>query len=299
MVDLQSKNSNSVGVMGWLILLLLSLVWGSSYILIKKGLVAFSPIQLACLRVSISSLSLFPFFFAISKRVDWSKLRYLAVVGFCGSFFPSFLFAYAQTELSSSTTGVLSSLTPLSTLLLGILIFGVEKSWIKILGVLIGLGGAIFLIVKGSATGMQGNIWYGGLVVLASILYALSANTVKASLQEMKAFDISVLSYVMIGIPGIIFLLSSGFVEVLTTHEAGWTSLGYIALLSIFGTVLSSILFFKLVHMTNAVFASTVSYLIPLVALMWGMVDGELIEWYHLVGMAAILLGVYISSRKK
>lgn len=294
-----TQTETSVPMTGWLTLLLLSLVWGSSYILIKKGLVAYTPLQLASLRVTISALAFLPLFIKIFSRVNWSNLRYLLVVGFSGSFFPAFFFAFAQTELSSSTTGVLSSLTPLFTLLLGLVLFGVSFHWNKMIGVLIGLAGAAYLILMTSEEGLQGNIWYALLVVMACLMYAMSANTVKKYLQDVTALDISVVSFVLIGIPGVIMLFSTGFTKTLMTHEAAWSSLGYISLLALLGTVMSSILFFRLVQISSALFASTVSYLIPVIALMWGVIDGEQIGWYHLIGMALILFGVYISGGKR
>ena len=281
----------------WLLLGLLGLVWGSSYVLIKKGLEAFSPEQVACLRISITALAFLPVFVLRFKKIDWTKLKYFAVVGFAGSFFPAFLFAFAQTQISSSITGVLSSLTPLFTLALGILFFKTPFFWTKVLGVLIGLAGAILLIFFGKEAGSEGNIWYGLLVVLGSLLYASSANTVGTYLQDMKALTISAVSFILIGIPSVAYLFYSDFTAVLIEKENGWAALGYISILSLFGTVIATVLFFRLVQITDAVFSSTVSYLIPLVAIMWGAVVGEPITFYHLIGMLLILFGVYISRK--
>ncbi|MEM1323635.1 MAG: DMT family transporter [Bacteroidota bacterium] len=289
--------SSSPSLRSWLLLGMLGLVWGSSYILIKKGLVVYAPAQLACLRISISALAFLPIFLARLSKVDWSKLKYLAVVGFAGSFFPAFFFAIAQTQLSSSTTGVLSSLTPLFTLFLGILYFKVPFSWIKIAGVLTGLAGAVSLILFGSEAGMGGHLGFGLLVILGCLMYSLSANTVKAALQDMNALTLSAVAFFLIGPPALIYLFTTDFVQILQQQEGAWLALGYIVLLALFGTVFASFFFFRLVQITSAVFASTVSYLIPLVALMWGFVDGEPITLYHLIGMSLILGGVYISGR--
>ncbi len=281
----------------WLLLGLLGLVWGSSYVLIKKGLEAFSPEQVACLRIGITALAFLPVFILRFKKIDWSKLKYFAVVGFAGSFFPAFLFSYAQTQISSSVTGVLSSLTPLFTLALGILFFKTPFFWTKVIGVLIGLAGAVLLIIFGKEAGSDGNIWYGLLVVLGSLLYASSANTVGTYLQNMDALIISAVSFILIGFPAISYLFYSDFTAVLIEKENGWAALGYISILSLFGTVIATVLFFRLVQITDAVFSSTVSYLIPLVAIMWGAVVGEPITFYHLIGMILILFGVYISRK--
>ncbi len=281
----------------WILLALLGLVWGSSYVLIKKGLEAFSPQQVACLRISITTLAFFPVFILRFKTIDWTKLKYYAIVGFAGSFFPAFLFALAQTRISSSITGVLSSLTPLFTLVLGIFFFKAPFNRAKALGVLIGLAGAVLLIVYGKEAGVSGNILYGLLVVLGSLLYASSANTVGAHLYHMNALTIGAVSFMIIGIPALVYLFFSDITTVLSEHEKGWASLGYISILSIFGTVIATVLFFKLVQITDAVFSSMVSYLIPLVAIIWGAVVGEPITVFHLIGMILILSGVYISRK--
>ncbi|MEM9820498.1 MAG: DMT family transporter [Bacteroidota bacterium] len=281
----------------WLLLVLLSFIWGSSYILIKKGLVAYSAEQLASLRVCISSLTFLPIFISRYAQIDWSKLRYLVVVGFSGSFIPAFLFAFAQTKISSSMAGALSSLTPLFTLVLGVLFFKIPLLWRKVFGVLLGLSGALFLLLFGTDSGLSSNLSYGLLVVMGCFFYAVSVNTVKASLQEMNSVTLSAVAFSLIGIPGLAFLLSTDFLQILQEHEQAWSSLGYIALLAIFGTVLASVLFFRLVQLTNPIFASMVSYMIPIVALSWGFFDGETITLYHFIGMTFILLGVYIARR--
>lgn len=283
--------------LNYFLLLLLSLVWGSSYILIKKGLIAYAPPQLACLRIAISSLCFLPFFLIRYKDIDWSKFKHLTIVGAAGSFIPAFLFSFAQTEINSSMAGVLSSLTPLFTLLLGVIFFKIEAGWMKYLGVLIGLAGAMVLILFGSQAGMEGNPWYGLLVVAGCFFYALSVNTVKAELQDMNSITLSSAAFVIVALPAFIYLWYSRFFTTLTTHAEGWSSLLAISVLAIFGTVIASVIFFKLVQLTGPIFASMVSYFIPVVAILWGVGDGEPVTWYHFAGMVLILLGVYITKR--
>jgi len=221
--------------LNYFLLLLLSLVWGSSYILIKKGLIAYTPPQVACLRIAISSLTFLPFFLVRFRQIDWSKFKYLAIVGLTGSFIPAFLFSFAQTEINSSMAGVLSS--------------------------------------------------------------ALSVNTVKAEFQEMDSITLSSAAFTIVTLPAFLYLWYADFVGTLTTHEEGWSSLLAIGILAVFGTVIASVIFFKLVQRTSAIFASMVSYFIPIVAILWGVTDGEPVTWYHLVGMIFILVGVYITKK--
>jgi drug/metabolite transporter (DMT)-like permease len=135
----------------------------------------------------------------------------------------------------------------------------------------------------------------GLLVVFAACCYALSSNTVKAYLQNMQSLTISSTAFVLIGPVGIGLLAATDFFTVMATDPQAWSALGYVLILSLAGTVVASILFFRLVQLKDAVFASTVSYLIPLVALGWGYLDGELLSLAHFIGMAFILFGLYLS----
>lgn len=291
-------NSEDPTLVSWGILLLLGLVWGSSYILIKKSLIAFSPIQVACLRLSIAAIAFFPIFLWHFKQIDWSKLKYLIIVGVTGSGLPAILFSTAQTEISSSVAGVLSSLSPLFTLVIGILFFGASVVWSKITGILVGLLGAVSLIVFGQNAGIEGNLWYGLLILVGCICYAISSNTVKAYLQEMSSIKISSAAFFIVGFPCLFYLLTTDVLTVIQTNEHGWTSLGAVTLLALAGTVMATILFFKLVQMTNPVFASVVSYLIPMIAILLGGYDGEPITVLHVLGMGLILAGVYLTNKK-
>lgn len=167
----------------------------------------------------------------------------------------------------------------------------------KIIGVIIGLAGAMLLIIFGKSAGLEGNMWYGLLIVLGCLMYATSVNTVGSYLQDMDSRTISAVSFFMIGIPAFFYLALSDIPFILNKEPGAWLSLGYIAILALFGTVIASILFFRLVQRTSPVFASTVSYIIPIIALLWGAADGEPITFYHLIGMILILGGVYITRK--
>lgn len=291
-----TKTSQITGVKYWVFLALLGFVWGSSFILIKKGIAVYDPLQVGAMRLSISALAFLPFFLIQMRRVDWSKWRPLVIVGLCGSGIPAFLFPLAQMNISSSVTGVLNSLTPLFTLLLGLLFFGRKFRAIKLLGVFIGLAGATLLILMGNEGGFgSNNIWYASLAVLATICYATSVNTVGSHLSGMSSLSISAISFVIVGFPAMVYLFTTDFVEVLTHHEQGYTAFFYIALLALAGTVLASLLFFQLVHWTTPVFASSVAYVIPLFAMGWGFLDGEAVTIFHFISAGLILYGLYLT----
>ncbi len=293
------KKKSTASTFGFATLLLLSLIWGSSFFLIKKGLLAFSPMQVACLRIGIAGLAFLPFFIYNFKKIDWSKITPLLIVGFAGSAFPSLLFAIAQTEVSSSLAGVLNSLTPLFVLIQGVLFYGLILTKEKLIGVILGFLGASFLILFGKSVASDGNQWYGLFLVLATFCYALSVNTVQKYFQNMSPLNLSAAAYCLVAPLGLIYLFCTDFIEVMQTHTDAMTSFISITILSLASTVIASIIFFKLVQMTSALFASMVAYLIPLIALGFGFFDGEQVTIFHFIGMGMILFGVYITKKEK
>lgn len=289
---------NDASSIGYATLILLALVWGSSFILIKKGLLAFSPLQVASLRISIAGLAFLPFLILNFKKVDWSKTKQLLIVGSAGSAIPAILFSLAQTEVSSSVAGVLNSLTPLFVLIQGALFFGLVLTRNNVIGVILGLVGAASLILLGKDIASDGNQWYAIFLILGTMCYALSVNTVQKYFQDISAVNLSAAAYCLVAPVGLVYLIFSDFNEVIQTHPDAMTSLLSITVLSLAGTVIASIIFFKLVQITNALFASMVAYLIPIIALIFGSFDGEPITPFHFLGMGMILFGVYITRKK-
>jgi drug/metabolite transporter (DMT)-like permease len=283
----------------WAILIFLSLVWGCSFILIKKALISFDPVQVACLRLGISSLAFTPLVIQYRKEIPWNQWVKFLAIGLTGSGIPAFLFSFAQTQLSSSVAGLLNSLTPIWTLVLGILIFRLKFTKIQLAGVIIGFLGASALILLGNKSVLGGNPMYGLLIILATICYASSVNMVQAFFTGTKPIIISSMSFFLIGPPAWLYLLFSDFTEVISSDPTTLYSLGAVVLLSLFGTVMASILFYYMVQRTSAVFGSTVTYLMPIVALFWGILDGEVISFLHFMGMATILTGVYITKKSQ
>lgn len=281
----------------WILLVILGLVWGSSYILIKRSLVAFSANDMAALRIGISAIAFLPLFILKFKHFKPKLIPYYATVGIMGSGIPALCFAIAQKHLSSSTAGVLGSLTPLFTLSWGLLFFGQPFKWNRVFAVIIGLLGAMSLILFSEKAVISGDLGYGLIIILATMCYGVSANTIGTYLKNEDSTLLMSTAFMTIGIPAIIYLSTSDFTQTLKTHPQAWNSLGYLAVLSILGTVISSIFYSVLIQRTSAVFATMVSYLMPISALSWGIIDGESIEVYHFIGMALILTGVYLSKK--
>lgn len=287
----------------YLILLLLSLVWGTSYILIKKGLTVFSPYQVASLRLGISALALAPLAITHFRKIRWGQVPLLIVIGLAGTGLPSFLFPLAQTKLSSSLTGMLSGLTPLCTFILAYLFFAKrDAGGRQFVGVALGLGGALLLAYAAPApAGQTTQLAYAAFILLACFCYALSSNLVGAYFTGISSLTITVVSFFLVGLPALIWAGTAGAVLEDVRAAAGyegWYALGAVAALAIVSTVLASLLFFSLVQRSGAVFASTVSYVIPVVALGWGLLDGEAFSVAQLPAVLLVLVGVFLSRRK-
>ena len=282
----------------YLILLVLSLVWGSSFILIKKALIAFDPINLACMRIAISALAFTPIIILKRKSIPWKDWKLFLAVGLTGSGIPAFMYFIAQTNINSTVSGLLNSLTPIWTLIIGIIIFKNKSNFYKTIGVIIGFIGAALLILFGKSEGANTNLWFGLFVVLGTLCYGMSGNLVKHYFQNVESIIISATSFFLIGAPAIGYLIYS---EALTSIS--WTteqmySLGAVLLLSLVGTVMATIIFYKLIQDTNAVFGSSVAYIMPLVAMGWGFFDGEPIGLIIILSMILILTGVYLIKKQ-
>ncbi|MFO7874511.1 MAG: DMT family transporter [Bacteroidales bacterium] len=292
-------SNNNPKPIHWLALFLLVLVWGSSFILIKRGLVAFNSMEVGALRISISFLALSPLLFWHLRKVPRKHLVFFLLAGVIGNGFPPFLFAKAQTVIDSYMAGVLNSLTPLFTLLIGVAFFGIKTRWINVAGVIIGLGGAIGLLTI-SNEGQLNNIWYGLFAVAAAVCYATNMNLIKQYLHRFDALTIASVSFMFIGIPSLIYLFTgSNLVSVLAEHPEGWNSLGFIAILALVGTALAMIIHHWLIKQTSALFTSTVTYMMPIVAITWGVSDGEVFLPLYLLWIALILTGVYMANRRQ
>lgn len=285
------------GLNDWLLLLFLALIWGSSFILMKEGLKAFHPEQVALLRIIITALVLMPFAFMRRKKVTLKQTQNMVIQGMFGNFIPAFLFPAAQTHINSSLAGILNSLSPVWVLIIGVLFFGASFKWIRLAGVISALTGAVVLLVFQPAHGSTGNAWFGIRIVIATISYGLSANIIKRYLHDVHPVTITSISFNIVLLPALIYLFTTDFTELMKSNPQAMISLGYIAILATLGSALASIIFNRLVHHTSSLFAASVSYLIPIVALMWGVLDGETVTAIDYGGMALIGAGVYLASR--
>lgn len=278
---------------------MLSLIWGSSFILIKKALVGFSATQLGGLRIVFASLTLFLFGFRSLKKIKPADWKWLVIAGFTSSFFPPFLFALAQTQLDSGITSIFNSVAPLMTTIVGIAMFGAIITKRQVLGVFIGLFGTAALIFAGMEFNPDQNYWYSIFILLSALGYAFNINIIKNHLAHLSPLTVTTASFGVAFLPALFIVWYSGFfddvVENTKMHDAIW----YLLALAIVGTSLANIYFNRLIHLSSPVFAASVTYTIPLVAVVWGFWDGETINIYQLIGGAIVLFGVWLVNKKK
>ncbi len=281
----------------WLVLVFLGAMWGASFIFIKHAVQIFDPLHMAIWRMVLATLIYLPIAVAYWSKIDWKRWRPLLVVAFFGSAIPNFLFAVAQRHVNSSLAGMLNSLTPLFALILGVGFFQMTFTRNKLIGVALGLTGTTMLILFNSKSGVAGNAFFASLCVLATVCYAINANVVNTWLRDQPAAGIASAAFIITGPIFIIGLWASGAWEAVWQNPRAWEGMGYVFYLAAIGTVFGSILYFWLLQRTSAIFATSVTYLLPVTAIALGAFDGEALGWMDLVGTLVILAGLYVARK--
>lgn len=276
----------------WILLALLSLIWGSSFILIKKSLDHFNPYEVGALRVLIAGLVLLPVAIKNIRKFPKKNVKWLILAAITGNFIPMFLFPIAETEVSSSIAGIINSMMPIFVIIVGALLWKFETTKRQIIGVLISFSGACILAFSGGEGG-EFKLIPILLLLLATLLYAISTTTVKSKLSDIPAKILSafVFSFVLI-FPSFIALVFAGFFNELKMDNNLLVGLGFVSLLSVFGTGLAMMLNYRLLSVSTPLFASTVTLLMPIVAIIWGILDGEKLTIMQGFGGVIILAGL-------
>ncbi len=285
--------------LSWFLLIILSLIWGSSFILMKKGLIDFTPGQVAGIRIVSGTAVLLPVALKNISRLKKSHLLPVIGSGLLGSLIPAILFTTAQTRINSSISGVLNALTPLFTIIVGAAFFMMKITIRSLAGVLIGFAGSVILITAGSGSNFWAVNSFALLIVLATILYGFNINIINSRLRDLKSADIIAFSLMFVGPPALLYLIIDGGIPgILKKSPTAIYSFLATALLGIFGTAIAYMIFNKMIKITNPVFSSSVTFLVPVVAIMWGLFDGEKLLGLHYLGIFIIILGVFIANRR-
>jgi drug/metabolite transporter (DMT)-like permease len=293
----ESKSLTSEAV-NWSLMLLCALIWGFSYYLIKHSLIGFSPVQVAGLRISSAALSLLPFAVLAFRRVPRNKYGPAILCAVIGNGLPMFLYPLAQTHISSSITGIINSLTPLCVYFCGILFFGLPGNKQKLSGVLMGLAGVVCLIIFKPQTELRADLFFFAVALCVPVFYGFNANIYKKHLGSIAPVPLTSWMFFVLFVPASFVLFVTDAQKSMIT-EAGLTSLPYALMLGVFGTALAMTLFNILLKRANIMFAASISYLMPVVAVTLGMLDDESVRWYEIAGLALILFGVLLINKVK
>ncbi|WP_411766304.1 DMT family transporter [Winogradskyella sp. A3E31] len=281
----------------WFYLILLSIIWGSSFILIKKSLLGLTAFQLGALRTVFAGIILLAFGYKTLRPLKKSHWQWIFISALLGSFFPAFLFAIAQTEIDSAITSIINSLVPLNTALVGAAVFKIGTTKRQFLGIVFGFIGCAILIFRGAEINPDQNYMYAGFVVVATLMYAGNVNIIKRHLNDVKPLAIAAGNYTFIVIPALIILYVTDFFAEATFESPYFKSaILFTLILSIFGTAMAKVVYNTLVQISTPVFASSVTYIMPIVALIWGLIDGESFGLLQGVGAVIILVGVYLAN---
>ena len=283
--------------LAWLLLILMALVWGSSFILMKKSLEVYSVVELGAGRLVMAFLFFIPFIFKSKNDIPKDRYPYLLASGLIGYIIPAFIFALAGSKLNSSLSGMLNSLSPLWTLIIGILLFKQPKKGFQIAGILLGLFGAGLIIFSKNTSDLNIVNPYALLIVVATCLYGLNTNNIVKNLNMLPPTGAAAFTFLFAGPICLTILLFTDFFSK-AFNPQNWHSTGYLMLLGVLGSGVTSIVYNKTVQLTSGLFASSVTYIIPIVAIMWGVLDGEKIMVQHFVGMGVILTGIYLINKK-
>jgi drug/metabolite transporter (DMT)-like permease len=297
-----SSTTSENSLKNWSLLVILTLIWGTSFILIKRGLEVFSPGEVGAYRMVAAASLLLPLSLPRLKHLTKTQVQNLLLAGMLGSFIPAFLFPLAQTQLSSSLTGVLNALTPLFVVLVGAAFFNSKITNRNAVGLVIAFVGVVILVTykeNGGWDSLKGINAYALFVIAACICYGFNLHVIKTRFSKLKSIEISSISLLMILPLALIYLFAgTDFSYKLATHPGAWEALGYVTILGMVGTAVGLILFNIMVKSATPFFASLVTYTIPIVAIMWGVMDGEVLLLGHYVGIAAVILGVWVGNKK-
>jgi drug/metabolite transporter (DMT)-like permease len=286
-------------LVNWALFFLLCLIWGSSFILMRKGMEGnlLSPYQVASIRIFSAGFVLLPFAYKALKAVPKEKLWLVILSGLLGSFFPAYLFCVAETKISSSLAGILNALTPLFTIVIGASFFKMTASRRKWLGIIVGfLGLALLTFVSNKGISLK-DYSYSFYALIATVLYGINVNLIGTHMKAVGSVNIAALAFAFLIIPSSIILVATGYFELPISNMAILKATAASSILGIFGTAIASILFYVLLKRAGALFASMVTYGIPFIAIMWGMLDNEVITALQVGCLGIILTGVYLANR--
>ena len=282
----------------WFLLIILSVIWGSSFILIKKGLDQLSPIQLGSLRIIFTSIVIIVFSYKSLIKIKKEKWKWIVITAYVGTFFPVYLVGFGQSEIDSGLASILTTLTPISTLVVGIFFFNLFFTKKQIVGLSIGLIGTFLLLYEGSLNS-EVNIFFAVFIVITTIGYGASVNLIKTHLTDIAPAAVTAGIFLSILPPAILILIFSDFNSLNFSSQDVINSIIYILILSIFSSAIAQTIFNIFVKIASPLFASAVTYTMPVIAILWAVLDGEELTVKQYFASAVILFGVYLVNQRE
>ena len=283
----------------WFYLAILSLIWGSSFILIKKGLVGLSSFQVASLRIIFAAIVIFIYSYNSLLKIPKKSWKWILITAYTGTFFPVYLISYGQTEIESGLASIITTITPINTLIVGIIFFGLVYTKKQLLGLLIGLIGAIILVYEASEADINVNIYYSFFIYMTTVGYAASVNLIKNYLTDISPEAVTAGIFISISPPALIVLFASDFSSLNFEDTEVLNSIIFVFILGVFGSAIAQTLFNKFVKIASPLFAAAVTYTMPIIAIFWAILDGETLTIMQFFATAIILIGVYMVNKKK
>ena len=283
----------------WFYLAILSLIWGSSFILIKKGLVGLNSVQLASLRMIFAASVIYVYSYNSIKKIPKKSWKWIVITAYLGTFFPVYLISYGQTEIESGLASIITTVTPINTLIIGIIFFSLTFSIKQLLGLFIGLVGAVLLLYEASETNLNSNIYFSFFIYLTTVGYAASVNLIKKYLTNIPPEAVTAGIFLSISPPAIIVLYFSDFTDLNFQDPLILKSIFFVLVLGVFGSAIAQTLFNKFVKISSPIFASAVTYTMPVVAIFWALIDGEILSIMQFFATAIILIGVFLVNKRK
>ena len=283
----------------WFYLAILSLIWGSSFILIKKGLVGLSSFQVASLRIIFAAIVIFIYSYNSLLKIPKKSWKWILITAYTGTFFPVYLISYGQTEIESGLASIITTITPINTLIVGIIFFGLLYTKKQLLGLFIGLIGAILLVYEASEADINLNIYYSFFIYMTTVGYAASVNLIKNYLTDISPEAVTAGIFISISPPALIVLFASDFSSLNFEDTEVLNSIIFVFILGVFSSAIAQTLFNKFVKIASPLFAAAVTYTMPIIAIFWAILDGETLTIMQFFATAIILTGVYMVNKKK
>lgn len=285
--------------LNWFLFIVLSFIWGSSFILMKEGLENLTAYQVASIRILSSGIVLAPVALVSIRHIPKNKIFTIFLSGVLGSLLPAYLFCLAEEGIESALAGTLNSLTPIFVIITGALFFNSSTSINKVAGIAIAFTGSLLLFFSQPNFSENSNVIFILFVVLATALYGINVNMVHQQLSGIPSLRIAAVGLSLNAIPAFLVLFVTGYFTADSLQTGPLISAGFSSILGVFGTAVASVLFYVLLKRAGAVFASMVTYGIPVVAIFWGIIYGEEVGWKQVASMCLILFGVWVANRKR